>query len=138
MKNIIIATMSLFFGCSTANCVEYIIENKTDKNLEIVDFSKEKITQKREILANGHFLEMNTCSRYWGEDVRDDYIIYRDDSIQVESNGILLKTYYPNDKGKSIFKNNTSLYGGGGSWKIIENRKDYRKYVFEITEDDLK
>jgi len=145
MRNIVITVITvifsiLFFSCFSGNCVEYVIENKTGKNLEIISFSGDSIKKNRNILSNDSFIEMKSCSSHWGEDVRYDAISYTNDSIQVKSDGILLKTYYPNDKGKSIYKNSTLSDGEGAinCWKVVEDKKSYRKYVFEITEEDLK
>jgi len=141
-KNIVIVLMCsvLLLSCFSGNCVEYVIENKTDKNLEIISFSGGSIKKNRNILSNDIFVEMKSCSSHWGEDVRYDAISYTNDSMQVKSDGILVKTYYPDDKGNSIYKNSTHSDGeeAVSCWKVVEDRKSYRKYVFEITEEDLK
>ncbi|HTO15863.1 MAG TPA: mechanosensitive ion channel domain-containing protein [Edaphocola sp.] len=58
---------------------------------------------------------------------------YLIDSVQIKVNSIVKKTYYPNDTGKSIFKTQDS-----NSWKLVESREHYSKFVFEITEEDLQ
>jgi hypothetical protein len=44
----------------------------------------------------------------------------------------ILKTYQPDDSGKNIFNVDDT-----NSWKIESIGKDEKKYVFEITDDDL-
>jgi|GEM_PF-880211 len=142
MKNMFMLVMCsmLLFRCFSGNCVEYIIENNTDKNLNIISFSGNSIKKTRNILSNSGFVEMKSCSSHWGEDVKYDAIVYTNDSMQVKVGEILLKTYYPNDKGKSIYKNSILSHGEEAlnCWKVVEDKKNYRKYVFEITEEDLK
>jgi len=111
--------MIFVYSCDPTSCYSYTIENKTDKNLELVKFSSDSLdvnSSVTEILANNSYIEA------------DDYIfglggiVYQYDSIQVRVNKILVKTYYPNDEGKSIFKTSTYDYGEAGlnSWKLLK------------------
>jgi len=143
MRNIVIIVIYsvLLLSCFPENCFEYVIENKTDKDLEVISFLGGVMNKNRKISVNSGFSEKKSCSKQWGEDLtgkKDLY--YIEDSIQIKSNGILLKTYYPEDEEKSIF-NTGILFRGEGkpySWKVSESRADYRRYVFEITEEDLR
>jgi len=138
MKRImlVILILFLFHSCGDGLCREYIVENKTNKNLEFLYFKEDasKIRSK-EVLANSSFIEAKLCSGDGG-----NILGYERDSIQVKSNEVLLKTYYPNDEGKSIFKTTDFLNGRRiiSSWKMTKDKKNYIKYVFEITEEDLK
>jgi len=131
---IVLIVISVIFYSCEGSCVEYIIENKTSKNLELVKYSKDSIgvnNQITEIFANSDHAEMNDCGLGKG------VLGYDNDSIQMKANGVLVKTYYPNDVGKSIFKTDPkddAFY----SWKLVDFKRDYEKYVFEITEEDLK
>jgi len=134
MKRIVISlliSLSIVYGCG-GYCNEYVIENKTDKNLEIISFRDSTIIDYniayRKVLANNYFVESRLCSSDGGH-----FLGYTDDSIQVKSKGILLKTYYPDDKVKSIFRTEDN-----SSWRLVENRSSYEKRVFEITDEDLK
>jgi len=134
MKRIVISlliSLSIIYGCG-GYCNEYVIENKTDKNLEIINFRDSTIIDyniaHREVLANNYFVESRLCSSDGGH-----FLGYTDDSIQVKSKGILLKTYYPDDRDKSIFRTDDN-----NSWKVVKDKGNYTKYVFEIAEEDLK
>jgi len=133
MKNIIILPFlyTILYSCDISRCYDYYIENKTDKNLELVKFSRDDLRVKSEkinILANDSYLESGSCSF-----TNELPPCYYKDSIQIRSNGAVLKTYYKNDTiiGKSI-------YNIVFSWKEVESKKNYKKYTFEITEEDLK
>jgi len=140
MKSIItsIFVYSMFLvSCDPTFCYNYTIENKTYKNIELIKFSSDSIGIKKivtVIFSNDFYTEIDKCGS------RKGGIVYGEDSIQVKANGTLVKTYYPNDKGKSIFNTNPFLHGKGAiySWKLVKDNKRDIKYVFEITEDDLK
>jgi len=138
MKKIVVIILCIvLYGCDPTYCYDYVIENRTNRNVEIIGFStynNEVKSIKIEILANNNYLEYNDCGLGQGG------IIYnREDSIQIKSNEILLKTYYPNDEGESIYKTRTILQEGVlSSWKIVEEKGNYTKYVFEITQENLK
>jgi len=132
---VVIVNSFLVFGCNGL-CREYVIENKTDKNLELLYFKGNIKVKSMEILVNNSFLEANLCSSDGGIILGYEYEI---DSIQLKSNGILAKTYYPSDDGKSIFKTTDLLNESKviSSWKLVKHKGEYEKYVFEITEEDL-
>jgi len=127
----VIILIYLAYSCDPTYCYDYIVENKTNENVEIIKFSTyngEVKSVKTEILANSSHSEYKDCSLGRGGSFH-----YTKDSIQIKSNQILLKTYYPDDKLKSIFRTDDD-----DSWKTVESKNNYEKYVFEITEEDLK
>jgi len=134
MKNIIVLLVFFVIFACNGFCSEYIIENKTDKKIELIKFSSDSVSINSvitEIFANNKHTEIKMCELGRG------LPSYSNDSIEMKADGVLVKTYYPNDEGKSIFKTDPkddAFY----SWKLVEFKRDYEKYVFEITEDDLK
>jgi len=135
-KLFIVIWLTIFLHSCGESCNEYIIRNNTNINLIIIDFSKENIVREREVLAKDIFTESVVCSSDGGQHLG----YFERDSIQVKSNEVLLKTYYPNDEGKSIYKT-YSVYVGEKLikyWKLVETKEHSRKFVFEITEDDLR
>ncbi len=128
-KLIIFLLLALSFtGCDPEWCVDYSIENKLDKNLTLrayngLDYVDQEIEQKS--IKN----QLSVCDMGGSPPVMK----MTNDSIQVLINNIIKKTYYPNDTGKSIFKTQDRE-----SWKLVESRKYYSKFVFEITEADLQ
>jgi len=135
-----ITLLCIIFSCDPGGCTEYVIENKTDRDLKLIKYSKDSLdikNQVTEIFADNSYTEMYDCSLGKG------VLGYRYDSIQIITNGILSKTYYPDDDGKSIFKTTDLLDGKKviSSWKLVNHKERYgrhEKYVFEITEEDLK
>jgi len=141
MKNIItfLLLYTILYSCDPDFYSDFYIENKTDKNLELVKFSSSIYGIKSEIKD----IPANTSSlEYNGQDIfYIDQIYKNKDSIQIRSNGSVLKTYYKNDTtiGKSIYKmRDYSEKETISFWKEVESKDNYSKYVFEITEEDLK
>jgi len=133
-KLFIVIWLTIFIHSCREYCNEYIISNETNRDLNIMSFLG-STTRNLKILANSDFTEKTICSNDGG-----DALVYLDDSIQIKSNEVLLKTYYPNDEGKSIYKT-YSVYVGEkliNYWKLVETKEYGRKFVFEITEEDLK
>lgn len=128
-KFIVLVLLALSFtGCDPEWCVDYYIENKLDKNLTLrayngLDYVDQEIEQKS--IKN----QLSGCDMGSSPTIME----MTNDSIQVLINNIIKKTYYPNDTGKSIFKTQDRE-----SWKLVESRKHYSKFVFEITEEDLQ
>jgi len=138
MKNIATCLLLYMFSYScepTTECREFYIENKTDKNLELVKFSNSVNGTKSEITniqAKSSSLDYSGCNMG-----SNSNIYHNKDSIQIRSNGSVLRTYFPNEKGKSIYK--MKYYNGVDTitlWKRLTD--DYNKFAFEITEEDLK
>lgn len=128
MKKFILLVMLALSSCVKDDCVDYLIENKTNNALEIISFEDGVSSRNIEIAPNSSYSELSICD--WGGNAIT-YSIY--DSIQIRENDIIRKTYYPNDTGKSIFKTQDR-----DSWKLVESRDHYSKFVFEITEEDLQ
>ena len=128
MKKFIILVMLALSSCVKDDCVDYLIENKTNNSLEIISFEEGLSSRNVNILPNSTFSELSICD--WGGNAIT-YSIY--DSIQVKVENIVKKTYYPSDTGKSIFKTQDL-----DSWKLVESRDNHSKFVFEITETDLQ
>ncbi len=128
MKNYFLLSISILL-VSCDDCVDYLIENKTSSTLEIIYFKENSIDRNNIIPAHSSFSELSECD--WGS-YGLGYMGYYD-SIQIKVDDIVRKTYYPTDMGKSIFKTQDRE-----SWKLVESRKYYSKFVFEITEADLQ
>ncbi len=128
MKKLIILVVLALSSCVQDDCVDYLIENKTNNTLEIISFEDGLSSRNVNILPNSAFSELSICD--WGGNAIT-YSIY--DSIQVKVENFVRKTYYPNDIGKSIFKTQDRNY-----WKLVESRDHYSKFVFEIMEEDLQ
>lgn len=128
MKKFIILGMLALSSCVKDDCVDYLIENKINNALEIILFEDGVSSRNIEIAPISNYSELSICD--WGGNAIT-YSIY--DSIQIKVNDIIRKTYYPNDTGKSIFKTQDRE-----SWKLVESRDHYSKFVFEITEEDLQ
>lgn len=128
MKKFIILVMLALSSCVKDDCVDYLIENKTNNTLEIISFEEGVSSRNIEISPSSTYSELSICD-WGGWGIEYNYI----DSIQIKVNDIIRKTYYPNDTGKSIFKTQDR-----DSWRLVESRGHYSKFVFEITEEDLQ
>ncbi|MCH7403290.1 hypothetical protein ACFOUP_10070 [Belliella kenyensis] len=134
MKEIKLVSLTILvlslFACDPESCDDYLIKNTTKENLEIYFFSFEK-TQKEsfvEINSNSYYNQESNCAL--GNSWRFEYFMI--DSIQIKISDVVVKTYYPDSPGKNIFNTQDQ-----DSWRISESKKYYRKFVFEITEEDL-
>jgi len=147
MKNIItfLSLYTILHSCDPDSYSDFYIENNTDKNIELVKFLKDTTDIKNKavsIPAKSSYLAVSSsglgqsvsleCNDYSLDNTNFGRSHFGEDSVQIRSaDGIVLKTYYPDDKGKNIY----NVYC---SWKEVESRKNYKKYTFEITEEDLK
>ncbi|MCH7397336.1 hypothetical protein MM236_05020 [Belliella sp. DSM 107340] len=128
MKKIFVLILLALTSCAKDNCVDYLIENQTEKELNLVLFEEGTEWRNTEIKSNASFTELSICdSGGWG-------ITFSGvDSIQIKVNNLVLKTYYPDSPGKNIYN-----VDDRDTWILEVNRKHYQKFVFEITEEDLK
>jgi len=135
MRKIVVVLLCsiVLYSCDPEYCIEYIISNKTANKLELVSFTNGVESREWTIRSGSIIYDPPLCNT--SKDIFDDEIPYRkfDDSIQVKSDGILVKTYYPNDKGKSIYNKNNKEH-----WKLVKKESSLVEFVFEITEGDLK
>ncbi|MCH7403291.1 hypothetical protein ACFOUP_10065 [Belliella kenyensis] len=128
MKKIVVLILLALTSCVKDNCVDYLIENQTEKDLNLVLFEEGTERRNTEIKSNSTLVEFMIC------DVGHRYLSYEIfDSIQVRINDLVLKTYYPDSPGKNIYN-----VDDRDTWILEVNRKHYQKFVFEITEEDLK
>ncbi|MCH7403293.1 hypothetical protein ACFOUP_08405 [Belliella kenyensis] len=128
MKKIVVLILLALTSCIKDNCVDYLIENQTENDLNLILFEEGFEYRNIEILSNGVFSELSICESYINS------ITYEPiDSIQLKVNDIIVKTYYPDSPGKNIYN-----VGDRDTWLMVVNRKHYQKFVFEITEEDLK
>ncbi len=124
---LILFTLS-FVACNPEYCYDYFILNTSQNSVELF-FYGEEISQIM-LENNKQITQISFCDDRGNKSHFEYHLI---DSIQVKVNDIVKKTYYPNDTGKSIFKTQDRE-----SWKLVESRKHYSKFVFEITEADLQ
>ena len=118
---------SSILSCNTDSCVDYLIFNNTNEDFNIIQFGNflEPIPRKFESMKNTSVLSI--C------DAGKNSLTYNGfDSVQVIVDDVVKKTYYPTDAGKSIYKTEDVT-----SWKLVENRDHYQKFVFEISENDF-
>lgn len=130
MKKFIILVLLVlsFMGCEPEYCYNYSILNISQNNVELLFYGEE---DSQIILENDkEIVQSSFCEDRGDKSYFEYYLI---DSVQVKVNSIVKKTYYPNDTGKSIFKTQDRE-----SWKLVESRDHYSKFVFEITEEDLQ
>ncbi|MCH7403286.1 hypothetical protein ACFOUP_10090 [Belliella kenyensis] len=128
MKKFYILIILVLTSCRKDNCVLYLIENETENDLILILFEGREESFSYEIDSNTSFTQLSECDR-GGWSLSYDYF----DSIQVQVNNIVKKTYYPESPGKNIYN-----VDDRDSWLLVVNRKHYQKFVFEITEEDLK
>ena len=128
MKNLIILLVLTLSSCVKDDCVDYLIENKTNTPLEVITFENGLVSSKADISSNSYFNQLSICD--WGGNSLNYSL---NDSIQVKVNNTVRKTYFPNGEGKNIYKTQDR-----NSWRLVEENKHYSKFVFEITEQDLQ
>ncbi len=128
MKKLIILLILPFISCVKDECVDFQIANNTDTILEIVCFAVNEPTRTSIVSPRSYVSELSICD--WGGNTIT-YSIY--DSIQIKMDDFTRKTYYPSGVGKNIFKTEDRE-----SWKLVQQRNHYKKFVFEINEMDLQ
>jgi hypothetical protein len=128
-KLIILILLALsFIGCDPESCVDYQIQNLSSSKIKVKPFIN-GVNTFYEIES----LAINTQLSNCGTGSNPAILLYTNDSIQILVDNVVKKTYYPNDTGKSIFKTQDR-----DSWKLVESKEHYSKFVFEITEEDLQ
>ncbi|MCH7397334.1 hypothetical protein MM236_05010 [Belliella sp. DSM 107340] len=128
MKKLFVLILLALTSCIKDNCVDYLIENQTENDLNLILFEEGFEFRNTEILSNGVFSELSICESGINS------ITYEPiDSIQLKVNDIIVKTYYPDSPGKNIYN-----VDDRDTWLLVVNRKHYQKFVFEITEEDLQ
>jgi len=135
MKKIVVIILwsVVLYSCDPKYCIEYVISNKTSNELKLISFKNGTESGKRTIRSGSIVYDPPLCNT--SKDIFDDEIPYRkiDDSIHVNINDSLVKVYYYNDKGKSIYNKKNREY-----WKLVKKERSLVEYVFEITEEDLR
>ena len=126
-KFIIILSLILILSCEQEYCYNYSINNISQVDIELIFYRtiiQNKIIGKKMQLEQSSFCDDRGNKSYFEYNLTD--------SIQIKVNNSIKKTYYPNDTGKSIFNTQDRA-----SWKLVENKDNYNKFVFEITDQDL-
>ncbi|MCH7403288.1 hypothetical protein ACFOUP_10080 [Belliella kenyensis] len=131
MKAIKILVLSIIilglYSCDPNSCVDYLIENKLNSNIILRSHDQSNFIDQ-EINSRSFKNQLSRC------DIGSSPTILEitSDSIHLIVDNIVKKTYYPDSPGKNIFNTQDQ-----DSWRISESKKYYRKFVFEITEEDL-
>ncbi len=130
MKNILlIGIILMLVGCDLSTCVDYTIKNAINTDIEINLFDNTSSDIKTiNIAALKSYNVLSDCELGGGSILT----LANNDSIQILLNGVVRKTYYPGDDGKSIYKTTDPE-----SWHIIKDKKKHKKYEFIITNEDL-
>ncbi|MBA3987321.1 MAG: hypothetical protein H0X63_12305 [Flavobacteriales bacterium] len=127
-KILLIGIILMLVGCDLSTCVDYTIKNAINTDIEIKSYDN-TLNEIRtiNIAALKNYSELSICEMGLNSITYAPY-----DSIQILLNGVVRKTYYPDDDGKSIYK-----IKDPESWHIIKNEKKHKKYEFIITNEDL-
>ncbi|MBA3986844.1 MAG: hypothetical protein H0X63_09820 [Flavobacteriales bacterium] len=122
----IIAVIFSAVSCDPEDCADYLIQNNSPNDIELVFYGE---TNSNAIIEkNRQFTQATNCATgTWR------FRYFEIDSIQIKADDLIRKTYYPNGNGKNIFKTQDR-----DSWKLVESREHYSKFVFEITDEDLQ
>jgi len=125
-------TLSIFLlvftilSCTKEDCIESKIFNNSNTDL-ILFFYKNNSCKELEILKNNSKIDIQTCD----EGIVLNYkVLY--DSISIKNlQGALLKIYKQETVGKNIldFEN---------FWTISKPSKNFYKYTYEITDEDIE
>ncbi|RRA95565.1 hypothetical protein [Paenimyroides viscosum] len=126
LLSIIAIVTFIFSSCDPEYCSDYSIYNNTQNDIELFFYGEEnsnKLIEKGE-----QFMQSSFCGM--GKSYLEYYLV---DSVQIKRDGVLRKTYYPSDEGKSIYKTQDRNF-----WKLVQANGNYSKFVFEINEEDLQ
>ncbi|MCH7397331.1 hypothetical protein MM236_04995 [Belliella sp. DSM 107340] len=105
-----------------------MIRNNSENDIELFFYGEENATSE---IAKGDFIIKSAfCDERGDKSFFEFFLI---DSIQIAVHKRVVKTYYPDSPGKNIFNTQDQ-----NSWRIEKNKKTFRRFVFEITEEDLK
>lgn len=131
MKHVLLMLIFLALsGCDPVECADQIVKNGTETDLTLFRISSmSNIGDTTFIASNSQSsISKRNCAK---GGVVLSYSAY--DSVYItNSNNNILKIYHPDDTGKNIFN-----VDDRNSWKVENIGKDEKKYVFEITDDDL-
>ncbi|WP_154662113.1 hypothetical protein [Siansivirga zeaxanthinifaciens] len=132
MKNFIgICFLTVAFSsCDPTVSMEANIINQTTQDLAVEFISLDQNLNKTLEISN------NNVKRFQegfdvGNDFIEPYLIEYDSVVVKNSSEQILKVYKPNDSGKNIFK--IDAY-----WISSEPSKNFFKYEYEITSEDLE
>jgi hypothetical protein len=118
----------LLIGCDRRVCPEHIITNHSDKDIELAFHDAD--STKTIPLFKGFSYSYSIFCEFGSRCMNKSYVYISSDSVSINSDGKVRKTYYQSDQGKSVYNND--------SW-ILKKSKDKStcRYEFEITQVDL-